>query len=214
MEYGKLEQELIDLCLTYPPDFDAIRGKIAEGADVNAGATDSNIISEILYNYGWDWEGGTPNIGYSGEYLPRIVQILLDAGFEVSHCGGAYGGDALWNLVFAPPCRACFEVAEILLKAGANPRYIPPDDYEDVLEAVRFHGALAMDDSLTWGSGQEDLTEGEFAYRLYLFLRDWPMTTIDKCLGNWPKMKFEEWKHTWPLDLAEYLLTESTEDKK
>lgn len=59
---------------------------------------------------------------------------------------------------------------------------------------MRFHGYLAMDDALIWRSRQEDLTAGEFSYRLYLFLRDWTATSIDYCLGGWLKMSFKEWR--------------------
>lgn len=215
MEYGKLERELIELCREYPPDFDAIHAKIAEGADVNAGDVYSNIVSEIIYNYGWiyDSSDGSVHKANSGEYLPAIVKILLDAGFDVSHCDGAYGGDALWNLIFSPACKACFKVAEMLLKAGANPRYIPPDECDDVIEAVRYDGLFTMHETLMYGGSQESLSSGEFIYRLYIFMRDWPETTVDRCLVCWPKMKFEEWKHKWPLNLENYLFDATMENE-
>lgn len=210
MEYGKLERELIELCRAYPPNFDAIRAKITEGADVNAGEIYSNIVSEILYDYGWLCGCGDENEMCSGEYLPAIIKICLDAGFDVSRFAGAYGGDALWSLVFTPSCREIFEVAEMLLKAGADIRYIPPDEFEDVLEAIRFDGLFEIDET----RAQYGLARGELTYRLFLFLRDWPETTIEKCFRGWPKLKLEDRKFIRSLDLEEYLLADAAKNRK
>lgn len=141
--FGKLENELIELCHQCPPDLKAIQAKIAEGADINAHDGEqyakSSLLAEVICNFGYS-ELPQNVQPYSCEYLPAVIKIFLDAGFDVQLDEGRYGAMALGDLIFCYTDKYIFDAATLLLDAGADPTIIPYEDdpSESVLEMIRF----------------------------------------------------------------------------
>ena len=152
--FGKLENELIELCHQYPPNLDAIKAKIAEGADVNAYDDDrtvkTSLLAEVIYNYGWNLSDKNSAEDYNCEYLPAIVTIILDAGFDVALDDGRYGAMALAHLRFCATDRRILEVAKLLLNAGADPHVAPYEDepYGSAIEDIRFETQIYPDETV------------------------------------------------------------------
>ena len=149
--FGKLENELIDLCHQCPPDLEAIRSKIAEGADVNANDGDAqtkkSLLAEVIYNFGWVEENDSIE-KYGCQYLCDVIQIILDAGFDITLDEGRYGAMALSHLIFCYTDEHVLDAAQLLLNAGANPSIAPYADepHETVITMVSFDASVRLYD--------------------------------------------------------------------
>ncbi len=149
--FGKLENELIELCQKCPPDLEAIRAKIAEGADVNANDGDEwtkkSLLAEIIYNFGYDEEDLKIKV-VGCQYLCDVIRIILDAGFDVTLDEGRYGAMALSHLIFCYTDKHVLDAAQLLLNAGADPRIAPYADEpkETTIMIVDFDASVRLYD--------------------------------------------------------------------
>lgn len=138
---GELEKQLIDLCHQCPPDLEAIKAKIAEGADVNAnngGAISrDSLLSEVIYHFGYiDLDNHSEK--YGCKFLPDVIKIILDAGFNVTLDEGKYGAMCLSNLILCVIDKYILDAAKLLLDAGADANIAPYDDtpYDSALQII------------------------------------------------------------------------------
>lgn len=139
--YGVLEDQLIDLFRSGPPDFEAAKELLSQGANLNAVSEKSegeNILSEILRGY---WYAGqdidaddydyraahkeNPNLGNS---MIQIVAFFLDHGFSVHKHNGQFGAHCLYALVLSVFSAHMLTAAKLLFDAGA--RNVPIDDHD------------------------------------------------------------------------------------
>lgn len=162
--YGKLENELIALFHSGPPDFAAAEELIRQGADINAiGEDDSeNVLSEILSLYERaayydhicdyrncnefncedcehyvDW-GSTP-----GEAMCAIIRFFLNHGFDVTKHEGCFGAQCLYAVGFSTNDRYMIDATKILLDAGATNRSLslsPDGDKETPMDCMATAG--------------------------------------------------------------------------
>lgn len=186
--YGKLENELIALFHSGPPDFAAAEALIRQGADVNAiGEDDSeNVLSEILSLYERaayydhicdyrncnelncedcehyvDW-GSTP-----GEAMCAIIRFFLNHGFDVTKQEGCFGAQCLDAVGVSTNDRYMIDATKILLDAGAINRTLSlsPDGCNET--PMEFMAAEAC--------FYEDLSLGniyEAMYQIYLAIEN------------------------------------------
>ena len=167
--FGKLEEELIDLCQQCPPDLEAIRAKIAEGADVNANDGDEwvkkSLLAEIIYNFGYD-EEDLKIKEFGCQYLCDVIRIILESGFDVTLDEGRYGAMALSHLIFCYTDEHVLDAAQLLLNAGADPRIAPYADEprETTIMIVDFDAFVRQCDG--------DINESEILNKLAEMLKE------------------------------------------
>lgn len=140
--------ELVDACQLYPPDFDEIRALLAAGVDLNqSSGGGENLLETILLGNpdkravcdgcdGEDCEQCHKGDDMDGRYLPVLVRLLLDSGFDAARDGGAAGARCIDSLVFSSHDRYILDAARLLLAAGANPCYQEPDGTLILFESV------------------------------------------------------------------------------
>lgn len=146
--FGDLENQLIDLCHQCPPDFEAIKAKIAEGADVNAydcygEEVKHSVLAEVIHNFGYAEDKDFEK--YGCQHLTEVIQIFLDAGFDVRLDEGRYGAMALSNLKFCYTDKHILDAANLLFGAGADPSILPylgEPPSETVYEIIRFDASF------------------------------------------------------------------------
>lgn len=154
--YRPVDQQLIDACREYPPDFAGIQKILSQGADVNAISSedpDRSVITEIIYCYpeiielqaaacprceDEDCSGCSLYAPHAdGRYLPQIIQLLLENGFDAAREDGIAGARALLHLIWSSQDKYILDSCKLLLRAGADPTLCPyPGDPETVLTAV------------------------------------------------------------------------------
>lgn len=156
-DYRPIDRQFIDACREYPPDFIKIKRLLDQGADVNKVSADESVIGEILFSYpqirdtncrfaadcyaescaGCKWN----KTGADGQYLPPLMQFLLENGLDVTKCDGRVGAFALSELRFSDYDRYAIDVCKLLLTAGADPLVAPSaGDNESALTAIGFEG--------------------------------------------------------------------------
>ena len=105
-QFGTLEDELVRLCETDEPNWDAIKALIARGANVNAqDAAKACLLSEVIY-YGSE----------SGEKTLQLVKLFLESGFDAKK----FGLNVIGTLVFSTYDRYIFDAAKLMIRAGAT----------------------------------------------------------------------------------------------
>ena len=137
-DFGETEDRLRDACNVYPPDFAEIERLMAQCADISVVAEkdpDESILSDIILWY--------PDVAVikqldqdeplNGRYLPQIVKLFLDHGFDVHRGEGRVGAKCLSNLMHSSKDVYMLEAEKLLLDAGADPT-IRIDEY-DAIEA-------------------------------------------------------------------------------
>jgi len=154
--YGELGNELIDACRDYPPDFSRIKELLDLGIDLNmssAEENDENMLSEIIKGYpdvrelqeiycsqceDEDCDACSLNFpDADGRYLPQIIKLFLDYGFDCSRNEGKEGEKCFINLTWSSYDRYILDAAKIFLQAGVNPEGNPYDDgSENLMEWV------------------------------------------------------------------------------
>lgn len=155
--YGPLENQLVDACKEYPPDFEKIRSLIAQGADLNAASVsdpDENMLSQIILGYPeiaelheacvrcTDDNCDGCGLNYrdaDGRYLPQIIALFLENGFDVSKNERRFGAMCLQNLTWSSYDKYILDGTKLLLKAGATPNISPwcnEDEHETVMSWV------------------------------------------------------------------------------
>ncbi|MCR5814367.1 MAG: hypothetical protein K6G15_07735 [Desulfovibrio sp.] len=184
-KFTKAEEDFIDLCLAYPPDLGLIRKKLASEIDPNAyeetecnnGEIDKEfLIFKVIYTFGFvesDLENGVKVVGC--RYLPDVIRLFLEAGFDPAQDEGRAGSYALGHFIFCATDRYLIPAAKLLLDAGADPRIAPTIDepYEDALEMIRFDASVRGLDG--------DHHESKTLYELYEFMENY---LLDKSLGT------------------------------
>jgi len=203
--YGLLEDALIDACTEFPPDFAKIRRMIQAGANLNAVSSkdskeEGNILSEIIKGLSWGGESiyliceeceeetcekcELKDEEIDGRWLPSIVELFLQNGFDLGRRGGSVGADCLKSLTWSTYDKYILDAAKILLKAGADPTYEDKEDggtvmgwvstkesaaeciYEDHCQSNLFHTLYEIMDAQVKG---EDIDQ------IFFF---------DKCIGR------------------------------
>lgn len=150
-DYRPIDEQLMAACQEYPPDFCKIRSLLDQGADVNAtSATDKNecLLSEIILGYPRIAEllagGGNRDTDHpkaDGRYLPLIIQIFLERGFDAT---GRMGAMCLQNLTWASYDRYILDACKLLMAAGADPNATPYlHDDETVISCVGTEASAA-----------------------------------------------------------------------
>lgn len=142
--YGELNNRLIELFESGTPDFEAAKGLINQGADLNAIGRDDgeNILSEILGGYWWSeydespdnlcnhcekencfgcQYNNNPNLGQS---MCDIIHFFLDNGFDVTKNEGCFGAQCLYALTLSTFDKYMIEATKILFDAGAVNRTV------------------------------------------------------------------------------------------
>lgn len=152
-KYRSIDKQLLEACQDYPPDFGMIKALLEQGADVNAvSATDPDecLFTEIIFDYpliSWMREdacarcedencdgGGLNYPDADGRYLPRIIRLFLEHGFDARSRMGAM---VLVDLTHCHRNRYILDCCKPLLSAGASPEMAPySDDKESSLSAV------------------------------------------------------------------------------
>ena len=141
------DQQLIDACRKYPPDFIQIQQLLAQGADVNGASPwdpDDCVLSEIIKGYpevselreaycksclDEDCEGcGLAILEADGRYLPQIIQFFLEHGFDVTAEEGRRGAMCLQCLTWSSYDPYILDACRLLLNAGADPSLCPYSD--------------------------------------------------------------------------------------
>lgn len=146
--YRPIDNQLVAACQEYPPDFCKIRSLLDQGADVNAiSATDEDecLLSEIILGYPRIAELLADDCGdcdnndadhpkADGRYLPLIIQVFLEQGFDAT---GRMGAICLQNLSWASYDQYILDACKLLMAAGADPNAITfSDDEETVISWV------------------------------------------------------------------------------
>lgn len=145
--YGDKGNRLITLLKTYPPDLRRAKELIDDGIDINSESTKDNgenMLSEIFLGYPWsaaeeaacdscttmDCDNcprpAVPD-DMDGRYLPEIIKLFLNSGFDVTRDGGRVGGRCLLNLTWASYDKYILDATKLLLHAGVDPN-VKPDD--------------------------------------------------------------------------------------
>ena len=162
--YGELEDRLIALFLSGPPDFAAAQALVDAGADLNARGADpeENMLSLILDPYwwegpeevcggcehrggcasGWHCRGKNPGPGWA---MLQIIRFFLDNGFDVTARGGQQGAECLQALTRSAFDRSVLTATRMLLDAGARDLGVPPGTGETALEEAAFERGEATD---------------------------------------------------------------------
>lgn len=182
--YGELENCLIDLFYSEPPDFEAAEVLIRQGADVNAVGKDDdeNILSEIIGNHNWSkWEDEPDeedNASERGEANPRrcetlceVIRFFLAHGFDVHRREGCFGAQCLFALTLSTFDRRMIEATKLLLAAGAENRTISLDStdiYETPMSFIGTEGSFQ--DCLEHNHALANIYEA--TYQIYLALED------------------------------------------
>lgn len=169
--YGDIGNRLLDACIKYAPDFQLVKELLNSGIDLNMISEknrnepqDKNetILSEIILNYTESLDRsycqgcerdicyGCTRHGSDGQYLPEIVRLFLEYGFDCSAHGGLAGAICLQNLTWSTYDEYILDAAKLLLKAGARPDCIVCDfpENETVLQwvAVKESAADCVDE--------------------------------------------------------------------
>ena len=170
-DFGDMGNRLVDACLKYPPDFQLINELLDSGIDLNMlpgkdrddpCEKSETILSEIILNYSEtrsrshcqgcekDICYGCSYHGSDGQYIPHIVKLFLEHGFDCSAQDGLVGAVCLQNLTWATYDKYILDAAKLLLKSGARPDCIVcnlPED-ETVLDwvAVKESAADCVDE--------------------------------------------------------------------
>lgn len=149
--YGEIGDKIIDLCADYPPDFGKIIELMETGFDLNtlcdAEGYYENMLAKVFYGYpdiiGFredvcekcideSCEGCSLNYPEAdGRYLPHIVKLFLEHGFDCSRNNGRMGSVCLSYFIWSSRDKYILEAAKILLEAGANPEAISYEDSND-----------------------------------------------------------------------------------
>lgn len=153
--YGELEDRLITLFQSGPPDFKAAEELIRQGADLNAvgESEDENILYNILGGY-WTAALGDTGEGYYrdvcgptsclGQWMCEIIRFFLDHGFDVNKCDGCFGAQCLDALALSTFDRSIIEATKLLLDAGAKNRTTSPtstDKFDTPLDSIELEGS-------------------------------------------------------------------------
>lgn len=183
-------QKLADACKAYPPDLDKIRVMLDSSIDLNVVSPnddEENLLSEIFLGY--------PDECYfdriysvdeypDGRYLPEIVKLFLEHGFDCSCDNGKAGGLCLMNLTFSSHDKYILDAAKLLLQAGADPLCDAYDSDEDVISWVGGEAGAAI-------SVHQDLEQANLYATLYEImdasLKEEPYMDIsyfDQCIGK------------------------------
>lgn len=181
--YGKLEDQLIDLFHSGPPDFAAAEELIRQGAAVNAVGKedDENILSEILCGY-WvtepkhtekeDADSVRGDDGAScGPAMCEVIRFFLAHGFDVTKRDGCFGAQCLSALSLSSFDRYMIEATKLLLDAGAVNRTVSPDS-TDIYDTPR--SSIGCEGSFQ-GCVQHDFARSdiyEAVYQVYLAAED------------------------------------------
>ncbi|MBQ8648130.1 MAG: hypothetical protein IJ484_08320 [Oscillospiraceae bacterium] len=150
--YGELEDKLIDLFRSGPPDFAAAQALVDAGADVNAAVPgDGNVLSECLQGYrdtehGDDCDRCDPEDGQCvqcpsknpdpGRAMVEIVRFFLKNGFDPGRDGGRACRACLYALNFSTDDRYMLQAARLLLDAGIRAGWSPEGKLSGVLEHI------------------------------------------------------------------------------
>lgn len=103
--FGKLEDKLYRSCRVGQPNWDKIAAVLDEGANVNARDADGRyILTDII------------QCAKTGQKLPRLAQMFVDAGFDAARLGLG----VIRSLVFSTYDRYIFDTAKVLIRAGAT----------------------------------------------------------------------------------------------
>lgn len=152
-KYRPIDKQLLEACQDYPPDFGVIKALLEQGADVNAVSAadpDECLLTEIIFDYPWifwmredacarceDENCDGCSLNYpdaDGRYLPQIIRLFLEHGFDARSRMGAM---ALVDLTHCHRDRYILDCCKLLLSAGASPEMAPySDDNESSLSAV------------------------------------------------------------------------------
>lgn len=150
--YGDIGNRLVNACTDFPPDFQLIKELLNSGIDLHM-VSEANkddpydkyetMLSEIIKDHadfcGDDNCQGCPKdscYGCShripdGRYLPEIVRLFLEKGFDCSAQNNRIGAVCLQNLTWSTYDEYILDAAKFLLKAGAKPDCIIEDFPED-----------------------------------------------------------------------------------
>lgn len=171
--FTQAEKNFIDLCHEFPPNLDLIHQKLKNEINPNAFEEDySNVtcrtylLPEVIYNFGFD-ENNFKIKRVGCRYLPDIIRLFLEAGFDPSNDCGRAGSDAIASLIFCLPDYYLLPSAELLLAAGADPKIANASDepYEDAIERIHFEAFVLHT--------QADFHEAKIFYRLQEFIEDY-----------------------------------------
>lgn len=128
--YGELENKLIVLLRSGPPDFAAAEELLRQGADVNAvGKSNSeNVLSEILDSYGCPYQddAGKQDADWyaePGAAMCAVIRFFLDHGFDVNRRDGCFGAQCLCALTLTTFDRFMIEATKILFDSGRKIRF-------------------------------------------------------------------------------------------
>ena len=128
--YGELENKLIVLLRSGPPDFAAAEELLRQGADVNAvGKSNSeNVLSEILDSYGCPYQddAGKQDADWyaePGAAMCAVIRFFLDHGFDVNRRDGCFGAQCLRALTLTTFDRFMIEATKILFDSGRKIRF-------------------------------------------------------------------------------------------
>lgn len=138
--YGELENRLIKLFRSSPPDFDAAEELLKQGADINAVGRndDENVLSEILIGYpnapldemldydDTDVDALHKLIPDPGLAMCDIIRFFLAHGFDVTKREGCFGAQCLFSLTATTDYRHIIEATKLLIDAGAINRTVSP----------------------------------------------------------------------------------------
>lgn len=137
--FGELGNELVDECRNYPPDFEKIYALLNGGVDLNVvdEEYDENILATIIYGYpeinelrdsycesckGEDCNVCSLNVSDAdGRFLPEIVRMILEHGFDCSNLNGKAGLSCLQNLTGSSHDKYILDAAKLLLDYGVDP---------------------------------------------------------------------------------------------
>lgn len=142
--YGEIGNRLVHECIAYSPDLRLIRELLGSGIDLNMVSEENKkndwdkyetMLSEIIMDHADSYENnkgfcrdcekdicyGCPHRSPDGRYLPEIVRLFLEYGFDCSAQEDMAGVICLKNLTWASYDEYILDAAKLLLKAGANP---------------------------------------------------------------------------------------------
>lgn len=138
LHFGELEDRIRDACNEYPPDLDEIGRLMEQCGDLtitSAEDPEENMLSDIILWYPEQRElkvfceqctdDSCEGCGIAGEFdgrwLPQIVRLFLQHGFDVRRNNGMAGRMCLEQLVLSSGDAYAIEAEKLLLEAGADP---------------------------------------------------------------------------------------------